>query len=569
MEEMIVPFSLHDATKSKPMHDSKLEKQFERQRWRIGGLRWKVYTYFLLITALSTFGSSASGQDCSKFAAANRQAVVSLSIEKTRKETGVVEKASATGFIVSDEGHVLTAYHVIASDANYDEISIFGAIGSLNAPRAPMRVVEESKTSEVALLQFKDSSAKYTPVELGDPWNPAVGSQLCGLGFSAPLKEDYRVTTGTLSSRNSEDESAGVKNLWTTQMPSNYGESGAPVVELTSGKVVALKYGGKDPSKAQNVNYLIPINLAESMIRKHIRPRPPKVLEPEDLLTDSQRKARQYLREADDYRSTREYSQAFAYYDLAIKFDPKLVDAYLHRSDLLMREKKYDEAIRDCTEVLRLDPKNFLAFTRRGGAYDKLEKYQEEVDNYTEAMVSDRSAWVYLGRGRAYRKKGDYDLAIADLSEVLKRIPDSWDAYLERGWAYRRKGYFDKAIEDLTRAIQFVPDNAEAYYQRALTHMDKGDKGDKSSYDFAIADFTRAEGRWINPRAYLYMYRGKSQAQKGEYTEAIRDYKLAITRNPKIAEAYRLRATAYRAIGRIDLADIDEAKAREMVNEKN
>ncbi len=49
-------------------------------------------------------------------------------------------------------------------------------------------------------------------------------------------------------------------------MPSNAGESGAPVIDLKNGGVVAMKYGGKDPAGAQNVNYLIPLNFAKGML---------------------------------------------------------------------------------------------------------------------------------------------------------------------------------------------------------------------------------------------------------------------------------------------------------------
>jgi hypothetical protein len=46
-------------------------------------------------------------------------------------------------------------------------------------------------------------------------------------------------------------------------MPSNPGDSGAPVF-VSSGEVVAIKVGGYD--NAQNINLLIPLNLAEGLL---------------------------------------------------------------------------------------------------------------------------------------------------------------------------------------------------------------------------------------------------------------------------------------------------------------
>lgn len=53
-----------------------------------------------LIAALTVCSARAVGQDCSYFASNYRQAVVSLSVEKTKKETGAVVSASGTGFEV-------------------------------------------------------------------------------------------------------------------------------------------------------------------------------------------------------------------------------------------------------------------------------------------------------------------------------------------------------------------------------------------------------------------------------------------------------------------------------------
>jgi S1-C subfamily serine protease len=211
----------------------------------------------------------ASAQDCSQWANNWRQSVVSLSVEKTRKETGALTRGSGTGFIVSREGHLLTAYHVVAGDPDTDDVKVFAAIGSLHGQQSPLQIVVTDKIKDIAVLAFLDDSRVYNPMPLGNPFDAVIGGQLCSLSFAAPLDEDYHTTTGTLSKKSGEDKKAGIKNLWTTEMPSNFGESGAPVIDLTRGGVIALKYGGRDPSAVQNVNYLIPLNLAKGMLDEY------------------------------------------------------------------------------------------------------------------------------------------------------------------------------------------------------------------------------------------------------------------------------------------------------------
>lgn len=237
---------------------------------------FKFHRLIILLLCLLPLTSVTLAQDCSQLAANYRQSVVSLSVEKTKKETGVVTSANGTGFIVSEEGYVLTAYHVVARDPDEDSVKIDGAIGSLYGQKSPLIIITTDKTRDLALLAFRDSGTAYKPIPLSNPFKVAIGGQLCALSYAAPLEADYQATTGTLSSRKGRDEIAGITNLWTTQIPSNPGESGAPVLELSKGGVVALKYGGKPPGLAQNVNYLNPINMARTLLEDYCGVRIPE-----------------------------------------------------------------------------------------------------------------------------------------------------------------------------------------------------------------------------------------------------------------------------------------------------
>ena len=77
-------------------------------------------------------------------------------------------------------------------------------------------------------------------------------------------------------------------------------------------------------------------------------------------------------------------------------------------------------------------------------------------------------------RGLAYEAKHEFDRAIIDFSEAIRRDPEHAEAYCYRGVAYRNKGEFDKAIADFTEAINldsvignlFAYDRGHAYYEK-------------------------------------------------------------------------------------------------------
>jgi tetratricopeptide (TPR) repeat protein len=96
-----------------------------------------------------------------------------------------------------------------------------------------------------------------------------------------------------------------------------------------------------------------------------------------------------------------------------------------------------------------------------------------------------RSSKAYE-RGVDAIRRQDYDLAIAEFSEVIQLKPKYAGAYNNRGVSYAHTGDGDKSVADFNEAIRLNPEYVEAYYNRGIAHNLKGD------WDRAIADYTEA-----------------------------------------------------------------------------
>src|SRR6267378_2258912 len=218
---------------------------------------FKFLTYVgCLGVLLLTVGNVASWADsCSEeVIARNRTATVFIRAKKTLKNTGGIEYRTGTGFIVSPSGYILTNRHVIETDETVDQIEITGSIASREAVPSRLTVIARNE-HDVALLKFADTSKAYVTVILGRPGEVKVGRELCSVSF--PKDQESYFASGAMSS------TSGDRGFWVTQMPSNPGDSGAPVF-LASGEVVAIKVGGYED--LQNVNLLIPMNLAQDLV---------------------------------------------------------------------------------------------------------------------------------------------------------------------------------------------------------------------------------------------------------------------------------------------------------------
>ncbi len=61
-------------------------------------------------------------------------------------------------------------------------------------------------------------------------------------------------------------------------------------------------------------------------------------------------------------------------------------------------------------------------------------------------------AVAFTNRGLAYKRKGQWDRAIADHSEAIRLMPDDAQIFADRGLAYEKKGDRSQAMRDFEKA---------------------------------------------------------------------------------------------------------------------
>jgi tetratricopeptide (TPR) repeat protein len=171
-------------------------------------------------------------------------------------------------------------------------------------------------------------------------------------------------------------------------------------------------------------------------------------------------------------------------------------------------------------------------YFQRGLVYSQKKDYDLAIDNYSQAIRRNpKNPSLYYNRGVAHSKKGNYAQAIVDYTEAIRLNPKDADAVFNRAFAYKRKGEYDKAIADYTQVAQLNPKDVTAYFNRAFAHEAKGDD------DKAIADYTKSIQ--LSPRYFnAYLDRGIIHSKKKEFSRAIADYNAAIKINPKNGEVW-------------------------------
>ncbi len=153
---------------------------------------------------------------------------------------------------------------------------------------------------------------------------------------------------------------------------------------------------------------------------------------------------------------------------------------------------------------------------RRAEAYRAKGEFDRAIADLTQAIAYNADQDYYVLRGDANLAKGDCDNAIADYSHAISTTPGTLDPdkadYLKRAEAHGCKGDHDRAIADFTRAIDISrrsgAEDKSAYFSRGLSRFDSGD------FWFAAYDLGFATDAHEYSRIFHYLavarYRGET-----------------------------------------------------------
>jgi S1-C subfamily serine protease len=142
--------------------------------------------------------------------------------------------ASGSGFVLDEEGHVLTNAHVVEGA---DVVRV--TIGEDSDP-VDAEVVGADPSTDLALLDADADAGALQPLPLGDASDLEVGDPVVAIG--SPLGLDHTVTAGIVSALGREIDAPNgftISNAIQTDAPINPGNSGGPLLN-SNGEVVGI-----------------------------------------------------------------------------------------------------------------------------------------------------------------------------------------------------------------------------------------------------------------------------------------------------------------------------------------
>ena len=179
-------------------------------------------------------------------------------------------ESEGSGFIVSEQGHILTNAHVIEGGYVY--------VRTYDGTRYRAETIKTDRELDLGLVRIVSAPKKFPAVKIGNSNSAKPGDQITVIGNPLGARFEHSILTGIISGSNRE---SGLLQL---SVPTYEGLSGSPVFN-SQGKVIAViaalpeflttqglivKKELKEVSaigKAHNIGLAIPINHARNILR--------------------------------------------------------------------------------------------------------------------------------------------------------------------------------------------------------------------------------------------------------------------------------------------------------------
>jgi putative serine protease PepD len=167
--------------------------------------------------------------------------------------------ATGSGFVIDDEGHVLTNQHVVDNAENV-------TVRFPNGDEVGAKVVGADASSDVAVLELDSVPSGVTPVELGSSESLEIGDLVVAIG--SPFGLEGTVTSGIVSALHREltaPDGFTIDGAIQTDAAINPGNSGGPLLD-GQGRVVGINSQIASSSGGnEGIGYAVPIETAKEV----------------------------------------------------------------------------------------------------------------------------------------------------------------------------------------------------------------------------------------------------------------------------------------------------------------
>lgn len=225
----------------------------------------------------------------------------------------------------------------------------------------------------------------------------------------------------------------------------------------------------------------------------------------------------------------------------------------------LQAQRRLPAAMEKFTEAVGLDDTFAAPYYYRGGIQASISNFNDAIADFDKFLALETKAEVtypvYLARSVTHQRRGDLELAVADLSKAIEINPKGVKAYNTRKNLYMTSGKIALAAAD-ANAVALLQPTAANYFNVGQCFLQG------KAYDAAVSTLSSAIETvdQKDPQLFmLYHLRGSANLQLKALDKAIGDLTTAIELAPQLKAlvSYNARSVCYAQLNQLQLANKD------------
>ncbi|SMD32065.1 serine protease Do [Reichenbachiella faecimaris] len=168
--------------------------------------------------------------------------------------------SKGSGVLISDQGEILTAAHVVN---NAESITVIFHDGQ----RVPAKVVRLAVVADVALIKLIYFNGNYPVIELGNSDLTDVGDDIFIIG--APFGIEYSLSKGIISGigvRQSRMADFTFAEFFQTDAAINHGNSGGPMFNMKGEVIGLVSYIVSESGGFDGIGFAATINMTKQLV---------------------------------------------------------------------------------------------------------------------------------------------------------------------------------------------------------------------------------------------------------------------------------------------------------------
>lgn len=254
---------------------------------------------------------------------------------------------------------------------------------------------------------------------------------------------------------------------------------------------------------------------------------------------DKETQLQKFLLKGNVEINNKNYDQAIAYYNEAIRIDPCFTEGLNNLGTAFFKQGRFEQAIANYQEAINCDPNYLPAYYNRANTLYELKEYFNALEDLAKIEVTHPdTAVTFFTKGLVHTKLRNFDLAKTAFEKAYQLDTANVEYLVNLATVKYYQKDFKGAQSDLFKATKLNQFEPNIYNTLAMIAIDQNEMEEALAQINKALQLSPKEPYFTNNRGYIYLV-------QHHLDEAVQDIDASLSADPENGWAYRNKGIYY------------------------